>query len=255
MDKDEIRRCIEHDTHKFFKIHHHEDVEYLYNGEKKIFKFYEVKPGDGNAASLSRPKKVISEEKKILKKQDMYNNNVLHESLVFNKNNTEEKRVNAIYNYIKEYIESPETTEVLYEKLLSDKNIFSILNESSFMPASSLKYHILLVSALQYNFYLNRNELYLNYTEKPPELFTTIFKYNNHHLVINIDKNGGSIGEKMSPHFGDTIGRLQPLPFPDFIIENLRRIRSWSVGLQYLEDVLQYLENNYENNRNDLKLL
>ena len=61
--------------------------------------------------------------------------------------------------------------------------------------------------------------------------------------MINNDSRGGHIGFKPSTNFGDTIGRMPKLPLHDFIVDNLRRTRSWSVGLQYLEDALIKIEN------------
>lgn len=202
---------------------------------------------DGEASSLSRHNTTFYW--KLLKtSSDRFAN-----SLIENKNYNEHDRKKFIDYLEKEYINNIDNTSTLHMKLLHD-NIVSKFNETPPMPYTSLKYHTLLVCAIYYN-HLNKEEFknfYLNYTTSTPkDQYIIIFNFLNHYLIINNDANGGHIGEFPTPNFGDTIGRMlstySHYPFPTFIIENLRRIRSWSIGLQYLEDVLQYLEDSRGN--------
>lgn len=220
----EIRKAILHDIKEKPFMKKHRDKDLLDNS-------------DAEASNLSRHNTPLYHS--LLRVcSDRFN-----KSLVKNKNYNEQDRKRFIGYIEKEYINSLDNTSLLHTKLLQD-NILSNFNETPPMPFTSLKYHTLLVCAIYYN-HLKYNrrfdELYLNYTNTPEDPYTVIFKYNNHNLVINNKKNGGRIGFIPTHNFGDTIGRLvcshSELLFTQYIVENLRRFRSWSVGLQYLEDV------------------
>lgn len=217
----EIRKAILHDIkHKPFKLKHDSKERDLDTS------------ADRDASNMSRYRKAI----------DSMDGEFLNRSFIFEKDFKEQDRKRYAYYCLREYLESKDTTEELHMKLLNDKMV-SNFNEITSMPYSSLKYHTLLVCALHYNYKkgLDFQDLYLNYTEKPEEQYTTIFQFGGSYFVIDNNKSGAHIGAP-APYFGQTIGRLNKLPFPDFLVDNLRRFRSWSVGLQYLEDALLKLK-------------
>ncbi len=227
---DEIRKAILHDSHKVFKTKHGTKHELVPDIKLST-------SADKDAEKLSRPL--------IATKRGEMSGDYLNKSLVFEKNYTERDRKKFERDFIAIYLNSNEKIEILHEKLLSD-NILSNFNEITSMPYTSLKYHTLLTVALHYNYLIGRDlkDLYLNYyKETPKDKFIIIFRYDNHYFVINNDKNGGRIGSKATTNFGDTINRMgYSIDLPDFIIENLKRTRSWSIGLQYLEDSLRKLK-------------
>jgi len=217
---DEIRKAILHDMHKIFKLKHIKD---------------EIDTSaDGDAAMMSRHKNAYDKNKQ--------NGKFLNQSFITEKRFTEQDRKQFIVYCTDEYIESNDTTLELHTKLLIDK-IISNFNEITPMPYSSLKYHTLLVCALHFNYKkgLDFQDLYLRHIDKPKDQYAIIFQSGDFHLVIDDNKDGSYIGAPV-PYFGQTIGRLDNLPLPQYIIDNLKRFRSWSVGLQYLDDVLLYLK-------------
>lgn len=219
MYEDEIRKSILHDIkHKvFMKKHDTKDLD---------------TSADRDASRMSRYKRAY---------EDM-TAEFLSMSFIFEREISEHARKEYEKYCIKEYINSNDVTEILYEKLLNDK-IVGLFNEVTTMPYTSLKYHTLLVCVLHYNYKLGRDfqNLFLHCnTEKPKDKYTIIFQYRNFWFSINNDPSGAKIGAPI-PHFGNTIGRLNDIQLPEFIIDNLRRIRSWSIGLQYLEDILVFI--------------
>lgn len=223
---DEIRKAILHDSHKVFKTRHGTKHGLIPNIKLNT-------SADKDAEKLSRPLIAI-------KKGEM-SGDYLNKSFISEKNYDEKNRKQFERDFIKIYLHSNETIDVIHENLLND-NILSNFNEITSMPYTSLKYHTLLTVALHYNYLIGNDlkDLYLNYyKESPKERFTIIFRYYNHYFVIDNNKNGGRIGSKATTNFGDTINRIgYSINLQDFIIENLKRTRSWSIGLQYLEDSL-----------------
>lgn len=216
----EIRNAILHDMHKIFKKKHDSKKQHLGT------------TADGNAANMSRHKKAT----------DDLTGEYLNQSFIFKKEFTERDRKRFEAYCTREYIESKDPTTELHAKLLNDR-IVSNFNEITSMPYSSLKYHTLLVCALHYNYKkgLDFQDLYLRYTDRPKKQYTSIFQSGDFYLVIDDGKDGAHIGAP-ALYFGQTIGRLNALPLPQYITDNLKRFRSWSVGLQYLDDVLLKLK-------------
>ena len=226
---EEIRKAILHDSHKVFKTKH--GTKHLFISDIKL-----NTSADKDAGKLSRPF--------IATKRGEMSGEYLNKSFVFEKNYIEKDR-KRLGEFIDTYLNNNKNVEILHERLLND-NILSNFNEITSMPYTSLKYHTLLTVALHYNYLIGRDlkDLYLNYSnEIPKERFTIIFRFDSHYFVINNDIDGGRIGSKATTNFGDTINRIgYHIDLPDFIIENLKRTRSWSVGLQYLEDSLRILK-------------
>ncbi len=219
MYDDEIRIAILHDIkHKPFMLKHNsKDLNTSADRDASLMSRYKGAYEDMTAEFLSR-------------------------SLIFEREISERTRKEYEKYCIKEYINNNDTTEILHKKLLDDR-IIGLFNEVTTMPYTSLKYHTLLVCALHYNYkkgYDFQNLFLQCTTEKPKDKYTIIFQYNNFWFSIKNDPSGAKIGAP-SQHFGNTIGRLNDIQLPEFIIDNLRRIRSWSIGLQYLEDVLIFI--------------
>jgi len=219
---DEIRKAILHDIkHKAFKTKH--------NGNERDLNT----SADQDAARMSRHPRA----------RDELTGEYLSRSFLFERDMTDHTR--KIYSdYCQlEYIDCKESTQALHTKLLNDK-IVSNFNEITSMPFTSLKYHTLLVCVLHWNYKQGRDfkDLYLHYTtEMPKEPYGTIFKYGDMHFIINNDPAGAKIGAP-APYFGQTIGRLYHIPLPDYLVDNMRRFRSWSTGLQYFEDALVFIK-------------
>ncbi len=220
---DEIRKAVLHDIkHKPFKLKH--DLK-----EKTL-----DTTADRDAANMSRYHKAY----------DDLDAEFLSKSFIFTEQDMSEhtRKEYAIF-CLEEYVESVAPTPELHMKLLEDL-IVGKFNEVTSMPFTSLKYHTLLVCALHYNYKMGKDfqDLYLHCTkEQPKDIYTTIFHFDNLWLAINSDINGAKIGAAL-PFFGQTIGRLDTIPLPEFLVDNLRRFRSWSTGLQYLEDALTFIK-------------
>jgi len=226
---DDIRKAILHDIHKVFKRKH--------NNNKRDLDTL----ADRDAARMSRHPKAYAKDEQT--GESLQTGKYLSRSFLFERDMTDHTR--KIYSdYCQlEYIDCKESTQALHTKLLNDK-IVSNFNEITSMPLTSLKYHTLLVCALHWNYKQGRDfkDLYLHYTtEMPKEPYGTIFKYGDMRFIINNDPAGAKIGAP-APYFGQTIGRLYHIPLPDYLVDNMRRFRSWSVGLQYLEDALVFIK-------------
>lgn len=227
---DEIRKAILHDIkHKAFKKKHDGNG----HGRERDLDTY----ADRDAARMSRHPRA----------KDDLTGEYLSKSFLFERDmNDHTRKIYSDYCQ-REYIDSTEPTPELHIKLLNDK-IVSKFNEITSMPFTSLKYHTLLVCALHWNYkqdkvmnLRNETDLYLHCTEEmPKEQYSTIFKYGDLWFVINSNPSGAKIGAP-APYFGQTIGRLYQISLPEFLVDNLRRFRSWSTGLQYLEDALDKL--------------
>ncbi len=219
---DEMRRAILHDIkHKAFKTKHDSTGRDLDTS------------ADRDAARMSRHPRA----------KDDLTGEYLSQSFLFSRDMTDRIRKEYSEYCQREYIDSADSPPELHMKLLNDK-IVSNFNEITSMPYTSLKYHTLLVCALHWNYKQGRDfqDLYLHcITGVSKEPCVTIFKYGDLRFVINNDSTGAKIGAPAA-YFGQTIGRLYNIPLPEFLVDNLRRFRSWSTGLQYLEDALMFME-------------
>lgn len=216
--EEEIKKALFHDAHKVFRTKHNTLNEIKLSTS-----------ADVDAAKLSRPV--------MANKRDKMNGNYLNKSFISEKFYTEKDRREFEKYFVREYLRSNDDTQILHEKFIND-SILSNFNEITSMPYTSLKYHSLLVTALHYNYLKGRDfkDLYLNFYDNTEDRYTTIFKYKKVIMAIDDNKEGSNIGFRPTTNFGDTIGRINTILLPDFVIENLRRFRSWSVGLQYLDD-------------------
>jgi len=158
-------------------------------------------------------------------------------------------------------------TEVHAAWLTSDTA--SLVNESVYLPYSSLKYHVLLVGALLDAYQAGHafDELYLvagPTSEAPPRnadraarqqaaldadsvephrtiLWTEVMTMR---LTASPDGPAAWLGPAPAESFADVWGRLSGSPLDResrwwrHVDAQLRRIRSWSTALQYLEDAV-----------------
>lgn len=126
----------------------------------------------------------------------------------------------------------------------------SIYNESPDLAFTSLKYHTILTTVLYYN-YLRKykfEHLYFGIVDMDDmddeyHLFEVIFidNINNKCWVIKPENNTGSFSklEKPEENFNDVLSKCGNTKYIDpYVFSNLRRISSWSTGLQYYDDVL-----------------
>lgn len=138
-----------------------------------------------------------------------------------------------------------------------ESDLMGAFNEAHWYPYTSLKYHTLLVAALVES-YRNGSEFdglgirLARAAEVTPH--RTIFVYEGDDaiapftldVVPNVSGETAKIRSEPTRNFADVWSRLPAHPFTDpgdrrvmVIDSTVRRIRSWSTGLQYLEDVLE----------------
>lgn len=218
---DKMRKALLHDMHKVFKEKHNNKVRDIDTD------------ADRDAANMSRHPKA----------KDDLTGEYLSLSYIVRRDMSERTRRRYTAHCQQEHLDSKLPTPELHMQFLHD-TVVGCFNEITSMPYTSLKYHTLLVCALHYNYKqgLDMQELYLHCVAKQPkEQYTAIFNHGNLWFVINNDATGAKIGAA-APFFGQTIGRLYNVPLPEFLVDNLRRFRSWSAGLQYLEDALTFMK-------------
>lgn len=122
-------------------------------------------------------------------------------------------------------------------------------NESVFHPYTSLKYHTLLVAALLDNYLAEQAFSDLSLVVDGPEAivpFRTIFTGERFSLRIDATADGqpaAPLGDCPTRCWASTWNRLTAHPLDvdgaqyDRVLDaNLRRIQSWSIALQYIEE-------------------
>lgn len=228
---EELRKAIIHDTHKMFgRSHDHSHIE------------LKVKGPDGDAARLSRPVqrgKIDFDDNESNYRISMITWKTFYSPSTFNKG-IYEKIVN------RDYINTDCDVEVLYQRLLSDTILFSKFNEHVKYLFTSLKYHSILVTNLMWNTLRGKmfDDLYLHMVEKSNEerCFARIMEFDDMYLTISEQNRDAiafvKIGRKPVMEFGETLCRMRgDVNIDPILWANLCRIRSWSTGLQYFEDV------------------
>ena len=228
---EELRKAIIHDTHKMFgRSHDNSDV------------VLKVKGPDGNAARLSRPVQrgsIKFDDNESNYRVSMLTGKTFYDADTFNKS-VYEKMVN------KHYINTDCNVETLYNRLLSDTELFSKFNEHVKYLFTSLKYHSILVTNLMWNELRGKmfDDLYLHIVDKSDEdrTFARILEFDDSYLTIserNFDAlTYSKIGRSPTMEFGETLSRMRgDVNIESILFSNLCHIRSWSTGLQYFEDV------------------
>ncbi|MFA4870920.1 MAG: hypothetical protein WC623_22165 [Pedobacter sp.] len=227
----EIKNAIKHDFHKLKGAKHKNDMKLSTSA-------------DADASKMSRPhitKKPVYADNVSNYRLSLYSGDLLYESGQGNRDNLCAK---IRHNY-----DMNNTAETLYQRLISDTSL-SQFNEAPDLPYTSLKYHTILTTNLHWN-YLNNHklsELRLKIVslDEVNYIYDQIFKdERNKKCLIIADKElypnhetVATIGSVPFTNFGDVISRMTGDVYLDRItFSNLRRIKSWSVGLQYLEDI------------------
>jgi hypothetical protein len=151
----------------------------------------------------------------------------------------------AVYDLV-----SIENAEALHEAWL-DASVPALFSESRYYPFTSVKYHTLLAAALLDNYRAGHDfeDLYLAVSEHGPEdpvvvphrtvLTTPWFAL---HVTGEPEHPAARIGDVPTRCFADVWARLPTVPFAvdekrcwRVLDAQLRRIRSWSTALQYVE--------------------
>jgi hypothetical protein len=132
-----------------------------------------------------------------------------------------------------------------------DSWVATLYNESLYYPYTSLKYHVLLTAALLANYRAGAGftdlQLVVDDPDREPVPHRTILATDvlALRLTHDTDEPGARLGPRPARSFADVWSRLpeQPLPVDDLrecrlLDAQLRRIRSWSTALQYIEEFL-----------------
>lgn len=232
----EIKTAILHDLHKL-KGRAHDSKHQLSTS------------ADGDASKMSRP----TRRGKIAYGDNVSNYRIsLDGESLYRPGNSER---NDICNKINRDYLTNDSAEKMYNRLLRCE-VLSRFNESPDLETTSLKYHTVLVTNLHYN-YLHGNkfsELHLGIVDfkNINSIFDAIFvdEVSNKYFTISSDTDNceaiASLGAPML-NFGGVMSRLRGqvyLSCDSNIYSNLRRIGSWSTGLQYLEDSLSHSSKN-----------
>jgi hypothetical protein len=153
----------------------------------------------------------------------------------------------AMYDLVS--IEDP---RVLHEAWL-DASVPGLFSESRYYPATSLKYHTLLVAALLDNYRagFGFEDLFLAVTRHDPGEAATVVPHRTvlvtpwfavHVTAEPGDWAAARIGDVPARSFADTWARLPDHPFDvdasrqwRVLDAQLRRVRAWSTALQYIE--------------------
>ncbi len=225
----EIKNAIMHDFHKLRGAKHTND--------KKL-----STSADADASKMSRPHKM---KKPIYEDVSNYRLLLVDGSTLYEPGQKmrDELCERIRHDYNREY-----TAKGMYTNLLKCE-LLSRFNEAPDLPYTSLKYHTILTTNLHWNYLQGRKleDLRLKIISGNDIhcIFDIIYRdyYKNKCIVLS-DKESYSnfeavsnIGGKPFTNFGDVLSRMaREIYFDDIIFSNLRRIKSWSVGLQYLED-------------------
>jgi len=142
----------------------------------------------------------------------------------------------------------------LHESWLTT-DIASSFNESVYYPYTSLKYHTLLVAALVSNYRAGHEFSDLSLIVDPPgEIVPHRTVYYNPHFGLRIDaetnnRPAATVGRQPSRSWASVWAQLGSHPLRtdsnenEMVLDaNLRRIRSWSTALQYLEEFFEVFE-------------
>lgn len=236
----ELRKAIIHDiVHKpIGKSHKHGGVKL-------------ITTADGDAARMSRP--II--KKKVVWGDDVssYRTSLVTGTSFYDATNF--KKATFWSELERDFINSRDDVETLYQRLL-DSDVVSRFNEFGLLPHTSLKYHSILVTNLTWNYLRGKkfSDLYLHIIDEESEdrLFAKIMVLGDGTCLTISEQNHDArawshIGARLSydgknksmMNFGDVLCRMRGLVDVDKILwSNLQRLPSWSVGLQYWEDVV-----------------
>jgi len=227
-----------HDVHKLRGRSHEAAVE-----EVAGVRVNETVPrgADAEAAVLSRPRG--DPEQTVPAHESPFRLSLLTGEVVAERASVDAFR-EAVQHLV--VIEDPVAAHVAW--LSSDAA--AVFNEATYYPYTSLKYHVLLAAALLSNYRTGASfeELYL-IVDDPDEAVTphrTVLETGPVSLRVTADPDGrpaASLGPAPARSFADVWSRLPELPVDvdrerrwRVLDAQLRRVRSWSVALQLIED-------------------
>ena len=257
VDVDPMIAVYRHDVHKLRRRRHDASAE-EYHGVR----VNEAVPqrADGDAALLSRPSG--DPEQTVSNHSSPY-----RLSLLTGKSATESNRIEAAANGgFRSLVVSDDASRLHAAWLTSD--VASAFNESTYYPYTSLKYHVLLAAALlsEYRAGHSFDELFL--AVWPGELAAadggveaalesdvvsphrTVMWSPLVTLTVTSepgDRPAARLGAEPTRSFADVWSRLSGQPFETgglrawmVLDAQLRRIRSWSTALQYIEEFVAW---------------
>lgn len=226
----EIKSAIRHDFHKLKGAKHTNDARLSTRA-------------DADASRMSRPP---------ITKKPIYDEDVSNYRLSLcngetNYKHGQENR-DTLCSEIRRNYNVNNSAEVLYNTLLNC-NLLSMFNEAPDLPYTSLKYHTILTTNLHWNYLQNKELKELQLKIIPIEQIESQYDFiyidkENSKGIVMADKDKyndfeaiSNIGSKPFTNFGDVLSRMYGvIYFNKYLYANLRRIKSWSIGLQYLED-------------------
>lgn len=242
---DKILAALRHDVHKFFGRSHRKARSHL-DGIRVNQPV--PKGADGDAAALSRPQK--RQKQTIPTHKNHYRLSLLtgdtpHEFTVDSKQTIKGKVMKLVE------IENPDKAHRNWLR----NDIAARFNESVYYPYTSLKYHTLLVTALLDNYQAGNEFSDLKLIadlEGNVKTFRTIFESKKFTLHLDAEEGGlpsARLGDSPWQSWASVWNRLteHPLDVNNSKVEmlldaNLRRIQSWSVALQYIEEYYEWRE-------------
>ena len=240
-----IAAIYRHDVHKFTG-HSHATAPETFAG---VPVNQQVPYGaDGDAAALSRPD---DHEQTVTTHANQYRLSLL----TGESQSDADQLTRAAVDQAIERMVTPDDPTTLHRRWL-DSNVAAAFNESVYYPYTSLKYHTLLVAALfaAYDEGHSFDDLAL-VIDRPNEVVPhrTIYTDPEDAFALRIaaiddsataDRPATRLGDRPHRSWARTWTCLpaHPLAVDDdqwarTLDANLRRIRSWSTALQYLEDV------------------
>ena len=234
-----------HDVHKARSRSHEHAEENFYD-----VRVNEAVPlgADADAALLSRPR---GKPERTLDAHESWFRVSLLTGEVMSTSGT----VNDLDVALRELIESDDADALHAAWLSSD--VPSVFSESPYYPYTSLKFHTLLVAALLDNYRagFGFDELFLAVSprEATPEVVPhrTVLSTPGFALYVTGEPGrwpAARLGSRPARSFADVWSRLPEFPFGvdasrrwRVLDAQLRRIRSWSVALQFIEEFVAAL--------------
>jgi len=199
---------------------------------------------DGDAALLSRP--AGEPEQTLDNHESPYRRSLLTGDIVAETADLTEDAFDAAVRELLA-IEDPEAAHTAW----LDRTVPGLVNESLYYPYTSLKYHTLLAAALLDNYRAGFDFAELSLAVEPPGAVTphrTVLVTRHGSLCVTGepgDRPAARLGAAPTRSFADVWARL-PAQLFDVDAERrwrvldaqLRRIRSWSVALQFVEEYI-----------------
>lgn len=236
---DEMLTAFRHDAHKFTGKSH-ENARKEFAG---VVVNQSVPHGaDGDAAALSRPQQ--QQEQTVPTHKHHYRLSLLTGETVYDPGEFSRATIDS---EVRDLL-AVNDVETAHQRWL-ESDVAAAFNESVYYPYTSLKYHTLLVAALLDNYRDSHEFTELRLVvDAADEIVPCRTVYTSDRFALRIDTNdwgqpSSRLGSRPWRSWAPTWNRLTDHPVDsdgdkwDMLLDaNLRRIQSWSVALQYLED-------------------